>query len=135
MDMITLALAKKYTDEKVDVGSGATVIDLDEWGIDIVTLIFCGGGVVEFNIDHEAFWKSIPTDGNFTVRAKAGDMTIIVRPSNFGEREGFVQAFGFTMLIQYDDGMHYGLVNAMMFGNVYCTYAMISVEQLNVPQM
>lgn len=45
MDITTLAAAKAYTDKKV--GAGGDIISLNEYGIDLISFLFGGGGEME----------------------------------------------------------------------------------------
>lgn len=86
MDITTLAAANAYTDKKVAEGggsapSGDNVIDLNAFGIDLMRYASTGG-VVEFDIDHEAFWNSITQNSRFKMRAFNDYVTMT--PSGFG---------------------------------------------------
>lgn len=68
MDLITLAMAKSYTDGK---GGSPVVIDFDNLGI--TEQLFAGGSEITLDIDENALWKSIPDNGNFIVKFSESD--------------------------------------------------------------
>ena len=54
-------------------GTGGTkVIDLNAFGIDIVTPVLQGGGTISFDINHKEFWESIPINEPFVFMAYTG---------------------------------------------------------------
>lgn len=60
------------------------IIDLDSFGIteQVLGLLMNGGGSTDIDIDHNAFWKSIPADGAYKVKfVDASRLAVCIAPT------------------------------------------------------
>ena len=115
-DPITLALAKKYTDEKAGgSGDGPKVINLTKYELgdenssnrptinDAVLAAFAGGGGTEDMIDNSTFWDDVSTDRPllFVVDAEAlaPGVTIEAEANSVMRRNGAIGVIEFAFLV------------------------------------
>ena len=102
MDMVTLAMAKAYTDSKVGGGGsqGEVVIDIDYWGVNVLSLVANGGGQIDFNGTKE-MWETINEKRNIVFKTNATGLNTIVRPITITEYRGLIHALS-TQLTRFE---------------------------------
>ena len=145
MDLITLAMAKSYTDEKVAEGGGSAVIDLAKFfvaenvsiNLAILSQFQAGGGQFDF-ADTIGFWNAVDTDRNlkFVIDGSIMDAIVIADvTSRVTDAAGNLASIEISFLIGLEVWTRVTIIFAHMhyLENGNDTRVAVVLEQLTVP--
>ena len=145
MDMVTLAMAKAYTDKKlgeVEPGGGGSqgevVIDIGDFDIDIISLIGAGGGTAQFT-GTAPMWMQIDENRDFILTSIAyNGARVYMRPNYISEYEGMINYVAAQAFIDMGSGtivtasiILYGYHNGIRYDGR--TDVTVLVEMSHVP--
>lgn len=114
-------------------GGGTKVIDLNAFGIDIVTPALQGGGTISFDINHKEFWESIPIYEPFVFMAYTGQAYISCQPLGTTVVDDKVTNVDFMMVVTYGGALMRGTVKFDTSISYSRTTAYINIETLTIP--
>ena len=130
MDMVTLAMAKAYTDSRVGNGAQAEVINLMDYGIDLVELVMSGDKSKIVGSDSFGFWEKVTANRNVEFLVILDEtMHFYLSPSSvsFDTESGTAKTVSMTLQTMYqmpDDSMSMitakiVMVNASIFTRIW----------------